>query len=59
MASIPELLPVSIVVPTYNRFTLLRETIASLLGQSRPAAQILVVDDGSTTGPTTRMRLLH
>ena len=50
MVSIPELLPVSIVVPTYNRFTLLRETIASLLGQSRPAAQILVVDDGSDDG---------
>ena len=48
MASTIDVLPVTIIVPTHNRAQLLREAIASLLQQSRPAAQILVIDDGST-----------
>ena len=48
MASTIDVLPVTIIVPTSNRAQLLREAIASLLQQSRPAAQILVIDDGST-----------
>jgi GT2 family glycosyltransferase len=39
---------VSVVVPTYNRAELLRETIHSILAQTRPADEIIVVDDGST-----------
>ena len=38
---------VSIVVPTHNRATLLRETLAALLGQTHRPLQIVVVDDGS------------
>ena len=39
--------PVSIIVPTFNRARLLGEALESLVSQSRPAAEILVVDDGS------------
>lgn len=38
----------SVVVPVYNRAQLLPLTLASLLAQSKPAEEILVVDDGST-----------
>jgi GT2 family glycosyltransferase len=38
----------AVVVPTFNRAHLLAETLDSLLGQSRPFEQVIVVDDGST-----------
>ncbi|MFM7547984.1 MAG: glycosyltransferase family 2 protein [Cyanobacteriota bacterium] len=38
------------VVPAYNRATLLAITLRSLLAQERVADEILVVDDGSTDG---------
>lgn len=38
----------SIVVPTYNRADLIVKTIQSLLAQSAPDFEIIVVDDGST-----------
>ena len=39
---------VSVLVPTFNRVGLLRETILSLLNQSRTPEEILVIDNGST-----------
>ena len=39
---------VSIVIPTYNRGTLLLETLASLLAQPYRPLDVLIVDDGST-----------
>ena len=39
---------VSVLIPTYNRSGLLRETIQSLLEQSRKPDEILVIDNGST-----------
>lgn len=39
---------VSVVVPTYNRAELLRQTLQSILAQTVPALEVIVVDDGST-----------
>ncbi len=39
---------ISVIIPSYNRWPLLRRAVESVLAQSRPADQIIVVDDGST-----------
>ncbi|WP_420392635.1 ATP-grasp fold amidoligase family protein [Acuticoccus sp.] len=39
--------PVSAIVPTYNRADLIGESLESLLSQTTPPRQIVVVDDGS------------
>ena len=37
---------VSVIIPTCDRPALLRMAVRSLLRQSRPAAEIIIVDDG-------------
>lgn len=39
---------VSVIIPSYNRKTLISETVANLLAQTQPPDEIIVVDDGST-----------
>ncbi len=39
---------VTAIVPTFNRADFLRESLASIIGQSKPPRQIIVVDDGSS-----------
>ena len=40
--------PVSVIIPTYNQSKLLCETVESILAQNYSAAEIVVVDDGSS-----------
>jgi glycosyltransferase involved in cell wall biosynthesis len=39
---------VSVVIPNFNRMDLIGETLTSILNQTRPPDEIIVVDDGST-----------
>lgn len=41
---------ISVIIPVYNRAVLIGETLRSLLNQTLPAKEVIVVDDGSTDG---------
>jgi len=41
---------ISVLIPTYNSAKLIRATLGSVLRQTRPPDEILVLDDGSTDG---------
>jgi SAM-dependent methyltransferase len=49
--SFPASISVAIVIVTHNQAHFLAEAIESAVAQSRPADEILVVDDGSTDNP--------
>jgi len=48
--------PVSVVIPAFNAGKWIVETIESVLSQSTPPAQVIVVDDGSTDDTLERLR---
>lgn len=39
---------ISIIIPTYNRFPLLKEAVVSCLNQTHQDIEIIIIDDGST-----------
>ncbi len=41
---------ISTIIPAYNRADLIGETLRTVLSQSRPPHEVIVVDDGSTDG---------
>lgn len=49
---------VSVVIPTWNRSSLLERTIRSALSQTHPPLEVLVCDDGSTDDTEQVVRLI-
>jgi len=49
----------SIIIPTYNRLELLRQTLASVWAQTFTDYEIIVVDDGSTDGTLEYLKSLN
>jgi glycosyltransferase involved in cell wall biosynthesis len=41
---------ISVIIPAYNRRSLIGRALGSVIRQSLPASQIIVIDDGSTDG---------
>lgn len=50
---------VSVIVPTYNRATMLAECLQSIVDQTAPPHQIIVVDDGSQDDTPARIEALR
>jgi GT2 family glycosyltransferase len=48
----------TVVVPTWNRRELVRLTVQSVLGQTRPPERVLVLADGCTDGTVAALRAL-
>jgi len=44
----PEPVQVSILIATYNRASLLMQSLSSILGQTYPHWEVVLVDDGSS-----------
>ncbi|HEY4404770.1 MAG TPA: glycosyltransferase family A protein [Xanthobacteraceae bacterium] len=49
---------ISVIVPAYNLEGFIGESIASVVAQTRPVQEILVIDDGSTDGTAASLRAM-
>lgn len=47
---------ISVVIPTFNRIEVIQRAIESVLRQTRPPDQLIVVDDGSTDGTSALLK---
>ncbi len=47
---------VSVIIPTYNRLSMLKEAVDSVLAQNFEDMELIVVDDGSTDGTVEEMK---
>jgi glycosyltransferase involved in cell wall biosynthesis len=47
---------VSVVIPAYNRVNYIEQTIDSVLDQTYPEVQLIVIDDGSTDGTYEKIK---
>jgi glycosyltransferase involved in cell wall biosynthesis len=50
------MLPISVVVPTFDRWRLLPRALDSVRAQTSAPAEVIVIDDGSTDGTAERLR---
>lgn len=54
-----QLRKISVVIPTFNRADLIRQTLDTVLKQTRKPAEVIVVDDGSTDATTSVLRSIE
>lgn len=47
---------ITVIIPTYNRVGLINRALESVLAQTSPADEIIIVDDGSTDGTAQTIR---
>lgn len=50
---------VSIIIPTYNRETMISECLASVTAQSHQNYEVIVIDDGSTDNTVELIKKLQ
>ncbi len=50
---------ISVVIPTYNRASLIKHTLDAILDQETPASEIIVIDDGSTDATSEVLQTYH